>query len=361
MSLLFLSLLPLLAIFHLVMWFGFTRTLFRPETGDLKRMGYLVGLEDRMRELRAGEKQTGQPVLGLSDVAEGQPVATVIFGDSFATSLAKACQAQSGESVVAVGMSWDSGNGLGQIESRLTDPWFRAHGVKTIVVERVEYAWLETFTEEEKPVETAPRPAPGRGLPSSQSAGDGAGGGSPAPALHPKAPHWTFANNGNFKVLLYNFGYLFSPTAFKMTNTCIVRLKRKFFTCSYGDKLLFYRGDFQGAETDRNRDRVEKALERLRELADFCRQQGFRFQMVVPPEKSYLYYDWVKHPFYHDSKLLETLQARATDSGYVDVKQVFHEKLAEGYQDLYYPDDLHWNYPAAEMAAAELGRAQDGP
>jgi len=55
------------------------------------------------------------------------------------------------------------------------------------------------------------------------------------------------------------------------------------------------------------------------------------------------------------------VQVRAKDSGYVDLKQVFHQKLADGYQDLYYPDDAHWNFPAAQMAAEELTRGEGGP
>jgi hypothetical protein len=343
MSVLFLSLLPSMAIFHLVMWFGFTRTLFRPETGDLKRIGYLVGVENGAARLLAAEPTSGFTVLTGPQLAEAPEVRTIVFGDSFSPSLARAYSLKKQEPVGLVGVNWEQGNGLAQIESWLTDDWFRTHGVKTIIVERVEYAWLNTFAD----------------------AGDGSTAISwkeevdgHAPPLYKKAAPWTFANNGNFKVLFANTAYLFSPTAFNLTDTCVVRLTRPFFTVSQGRQLLFYRGDFKGALTATNQPQLDLALQHLQDLADLCRGQGLKLDLIVPPVKSYLYYDWVEHPFYPDSKLLETLQDRAKGSGYVDLKQSFHQKLVEGYQDLYYPDDAHWNFPAAQMAADELTKAE---
>jgi hypothetical protein len=59
--------------------------------------------------------------------------------------------------------------------------------------------------------------------------------------------------------------------------------------------------------------------------------------------------------------LLEALQVRATPFGYVDLKQLFHQELVAGYRDLYYPDDAHWNFSAAEMAARVLTNANGAP
>ena len=207
-------LLPILALFHLVMWFGFTRTLFRPETGDLKRIGDLVGLEDCKRKLMVQEPQSGYTLLGPDKLAQATEVPVMVFGDSFAPSLAKAYSLRTKEPVGLVGVNWEQGNGLSQIKTWLTEDWFRSHGVHTVIVERVEYAWLDTFSDEGDASLNISW--------SSELAGE-------APALYQKAPHWTFANNGNFKVLFCNLAYLFSPTGFKMTDTCIVRLKRKFF------------------------------------------------------------------------------------------------------------------------------------
>jgi hypothetical protein len=346
MSLLFLSLLPVLALFHLVMWFGFTRTLFRPETGDLKRIGYLVGLEDCKAKLVAQEPPSGYTLLGTDKLARAAEVPAVVFGDSFAPSLAKAYSLRSKEPVGIVGVNWEQANGLSQIKSWLAEGWFRAHGVHTIIVERVEYAWLDAFADEGDPNLNISW--------NRELSGE-------TPALYQKATHWTFANNGNFKVLFCNLAYLVSPTGFKMTDTCVVPLQRKFFNCSYGDRLLFYRGDFRGALKSPGDPRLEPALRHLRELADLCHRQGLKFQLIVPPVKSYLYYDWVDRPFYPDSRMLETLQDRAAASGYVDLKQRFHRQLEAGYQDLYYPDDAHWNFPAAEMAAEELTKAEGAP
>ncbi len=346
MSLIFLALLPSFAAFHLVMWFAFTRALFRPETGDLKRIGYLAGYEDCKPKLVAQEPKTGFTLLIGDQLARAQNVPVMLFGDSFATSLATAYSLRAKQPVGLASVDWEDGNGLAQVEDWLGDDWFRRHGVREIVVERVEYAWLDTFAEPGDATFGIPWPAELAGA---------------AQQPYKKATPWTFANNGNFKVLLCNLAYLFSPTAFKMTDTGIVPLKEKMFNCSYGDKLLFYRGDKRGALTPGNQARLEIALRHLRVLSDFCRRHGLQFHLIVPPVKSYLYYDWVEHPFYPDSKLLETLQARATPFGYVDVKQRFLRELAGGYRDLYFPDDAHWNFPAAQMAAEALTTANGTP
>jgi hypothetical protein len=348
LSILFLSLLPALAIFHLVMWFCFTRTLFRPETGSSKRIGYLVSLEDRQGALEAQEPQTGFKIVDL-DNKQATPTRVVYFGDSFGGHMAKACSIAWHEPVGGFRVDWSQKNGLSQILTWLHDDWFRTHGVKAIIIERVECEWLDTFADQGDSTLDVP-------LDQVRSAGG-------LPPAYVKATPWTFANNGNFKVVIDNFAYLFSPTAFNMTDTCVVHLNRNFFDCSYGKLLLFYRGDIMRgvASKPKNLPRFEQAMANLKQVSDLCHQQGLQFYLLVPPNKSTLYYDWVIHPFYPKSGTLDLLQARATPYGYVDLEKPFHQMLEGGFQDLYYPDDLHWNYPAAVKAAEELTKAGAGP
>jgi hypothetical protein len=348
LSLLFLSLLPALAIFHLVMWFCFTRALFRPEIGSSKRIGYLVSLEDRKAKLEALEPQTGFTIVNLSGTRQTSGTRVVYFGDSFAGSIAKACSIRWHEPVGDLSVNWSRKNGLSQIMTWLRDDWFRSHGVKVIILERFECEWLDTFADAGDGTLDIPL--------RQEMAGD-------IPTSYEKAKPWTFANNGNFKVLIDNFAYLFSPTAFNMTDTCVVHLNENFFDCSYGRLLLFYRGEITRgvSNTKKNLPRFEQALANLKQLSDLCQRQGLKFYLLVPPNKSTLYYDWVIHPFYPRSGTLEMLRARAAPCGYVDVGEPLHQKLESGCQDLYYPDDHHWNYPAAVIAAEELTQAGAGP
>jgi hypothetical protein len=347
LSLLFLGLLPVLAIFHLVMWFGFTRSLFRPETGSSKRIGYLVSLKDCKARLEALEPQTGFSIVDLSGRGRTTATRVVYFGDSFGGGIAKACSIRWHEPVGGLPVNWSQKNGLSQIMAWLRDDWFRAHGVKVIIVERFECEWLDTFADAgDGSLDIPLRQEMTTGLP---------------PAYEKAAP-WTFANNGNFKVLIDNFAYLFSPTAFNLTDTCIARLNEKFFDCSYGRLLLFYRGEItRGVCNAQSQPRFDRALANLKTVSDLCRQQGLKFYLLVPPNKSDIYYDWVVHPFYPKSQTLDLLQAQATPYGYIDASRDFHRMLENGCQDLYYPDDHHWNYPAAEVVADELTRAGAGP
>ncbi len=347
LSLLFLSLLPTLAVFHLVMWFAFTRTLFRPETGSAKRIGYLVTLEDCMGKLQAREPQTGFSVVNLQDARETRGTRVAIFGDSFAGSIAKAGSLAWHEPVGTVSMNWGDKQGLSQIVAWIKSGAFPAPGVRVIVVERFECEWLDTFAE---PIDPS---VDGRFQRLERD--------DEAP-IHEKARPWTFANNGNFKVIIDNVAYLFSPTAFHMTDTVIEPLNRKFFDCSYGNSLLFYRGEITRGYADaRSGSKTEKALANLETLAELCRAQGLKFYLVVPPNKSSLYYDWVIHPFYAKSPTLGVLRARAAGDGYVDLGPRFHRELENGAQDFYYPDDHHWNFPGAVDAVDELTKAGAGP
>ncbi len=226
MSLVFLALLPIFAAFHLVMWLGYTRTLFNQETGDLKRIGYLAGLEDCKEKLVAQEPKTGFTLLRGDSLAQAKDVPVMLFGDSFAASLAKAYSLRTQQPVGLASVDWEDGSGLAQVEEWVQDDWFQKHHVREIVVERVEYAWLDTFADPGDATfgPTWPEELAGQ-----------------VQVPYKKATPWTFANNGNFKVVLCNLAYLFSPTAFKMTDTCVVRLKEKMFNCSYGNELLLSR------------------------------------------------------------------------------------------------------------------------
>jgi hypothetical protein len=349
LSIFFLSLLPALAIFHIVMWFCFTRTLFRPETGSSKRIGYLVGLEDRQGKIQASEPQSGFKLIDLADKNVTTGTRVVYFCDSFGDHIAKAASLQWHEPLSSLRVDWSQKNGLSQIMAWLRTGWFQDHGVKAILVERVECEWLDTF---------ADMGDSSLDLPLDQVLAKGG-----LPPAYQKAVPWTFANNGNFKVLIDNFAYLFSPTAFGMTDTVVVHLDKNFFDCSYGKLLLFYRGDITrgNANKPKNLARFEQAIANLKALSDLCHEQGLAFYLLVPPDKSTLYYDWIDKPFFPKSKTLEMLRERAKPYGYIDLELPLHQKLESGFQDLYYPDDLHWNYPAGVIAVDELTKAGAGP
>jgi hypothetical protein len=344
LSILFLSLLPALAIFHLVMWFAFTRTLFRAETGSSKRIGYLVGLEDCYGKLRAQEPTSDYPVQTLNQNDPKTWTRVVYFNDSFAGQ--KACGMKWHEAVGTLRVNWTNKDGLSQIETWVKSGWFPAHGVKVIVVERVEVEWLNTFADKGDSTLDVPMDAALQ---------------NEIPSVYKKAVPWTFANNGNFKVIIDNFAYLFSPTAWNMTDTCLVHLSQKFFNCSYGQTLVFYRGDTTRGIANKALPRFEQAIANLKELSDLCHQEGMQFYLVVPPNKSTIYYPWITKPFFPRSQTLDLLEQRAKPYGYVDLQKPFHDVLQGGMQDLYYPDDLHWNFPAEQINADELTKAGAGP
>jgi hypothetical protein len=330
-------------LFNAVMWYGFTCSLFGPEVGDMKRMGYLAGYEDCRSKLKQAEAPGGT-VLSLVEAEKAEQIQAVFIGDSFCNSLARAYSIRNGNApVLPLPMWWDQKNGLSQINRYLDKKWLHQHKVEEVIVERAEYEWLNTFA----------NPGSTEGTTTIEEL-----------LSHPVKPAYQrrepldLFNNGNFKVVTYNLGYLFSPTAFNQSDVVKVQMTRRLFNCSYGNKLLFFKGDLRGALTPGRRHDYDASLKNLHALAERCRDMGLRFYMVIPPSKGFLYRPWVERPFYNDSPLLEELSKSATADGYVDLKEIFRGEIGGGILDLYFPDDAHWTFPSALKAAEAIIKAR---
>jgi hypothetical protein len=194
-----LVLLPLHGVFHAVMWNFYTKKLFLAEVGDLKRMGYLVGYEDCKKRLNDEQGLSGM-VLSVSEVKPDQKASTVFVGDSFCWSLAMGCsKAKEGAEMFICPTVWDKYDVIDQIENWIQHDWFKKHRVQTIVIERAEYEFLNTFSPK--------KPWNGKAV----SMDEILTGSSFS--VYQKATPWSLTNNGNYKVVWNNFLYIFSPTA----------------------------------------------------------------------------------------------------------------------------------------------------
>jgi hypothetical protein len=99
---------------------------------------------------------------------------------------------------------------------------------------------------------------------------------------------------------------------------------------------------------------VESAASRLREYDLWCRQRGMRFIFFPIPNKENIDYDLLpgktKPAFLRD--LLARLSAQGVES--VDTQSAFEKAHGAQGQELYLPDDSHWNATAVRLTAGLL-------
>jgi len=133
-------------------------------------------------------------------------------------------------------------------------------------------------------------------------------------------------------VLIDNFAYLFSPTAFHMTDTCIARLNEKFFDCSYGNLLRLSRRNHARLLRCENEASTGQGPWRiLKALSDLAISRP-EFYLVVPPNKSDIYYDWSSTPSIPKADA-GCLARPATRYGYIDLETTIPQTLESGFQD----------------------------
>ncbi len=330
-SIIFSTSLLAMGIFHLSMWFAFTRHLLRPEVGDLKRMGYLVGLEDHKPKFN--EASTGaEAVFDARSFEPDQNYPIMMWGDSFMGPIASTIGSQTGARILIFNATGSGQSLTAQIRRLADEGVFRKHQTRIVMIELVEFNILEALSSDR----TAWPDVTFAEYLRQQTMGD--------PRNNVEEKPVTFANNGNFKILTYNFCYLFSPNAFGMSATYRVPMTRKLFSCSYGDELLFYNLDLLNGLNPSNR-LLEPLVQNCLALAERLRKEGVALYLLPCPDKADLYYPYIRNPFYAENRLLDILSERfdRTAVKFIPTKKFLRTVLTNGQVDLYYADDIHWS------------------
>lgn len=111
--------------------------------------------------------------------------------------------------------------------------------------------------------------------------------------------------------------------------------------------VLFWAGTLNYSLPMENIDGIESALEGYRKT---LAEKGIQLIVLPIPSKINIYAD--KIAAHHDLKFIEALNVRMSEAGidYVDLKAPFLAARGAG-DDLYFPDDTHWNEKGIEIAA----------
>lgn len=161
----------------------------------------------------------------------------------------------------------------------------------------------------------------------------------------------SFINDGNFKFLYYSFLYLFSDHAF-ISKTYVRGLDRPLFSVANGRKLLFYRDDLRKIPLATPKA-VALVNDNLNTLADLLRKKGIRLYFMPSVDKYNLYSKFIVDNPYPESRFFEELRKLPKRYVLIDTKQLLLVELDRGEKDVFYPDDTHWSWKAAEKIFSE--------
>jgi hypothetical protein len=163
----------------------------------------------------------------------------------------------------------------------------------------------------------------------------------------------SFINEGNFKFLYYNLLYLFSDHAY-VSKTYVRDLDRPLFSVGNGKKLLFYRDDMRNVPLSTPKT-VAAVNDNLNTLADLLRRKGIRLYFMPCVDKYNLYSKFIVDNPYPASTFFEELRKLPKRYVLIDTKKLLLEDVERGEKDVFYPDDTHWSWKAAEKIFSEIG------
>jgi alginate O-acetyltransferase complex protein AlgJ len=108
----------------------------------------------------------------------------------------------------------------------------------------------------------------------------------------------------------------------------------------------------QGAEANKasSPERVERAVERIKEYSNFMEKKGIRFIFLPIPNKETIHYEQLNTP---KPAFLEQLvkKLRELNIEVIDVQKTFDEIYQGTHSMLYHKDDTHWNALGAKTTA----------
>jgi hypothetical protein len=159
-------------------------------------------------------------------------------------------------------------------------------------------------------------------------------------------PKVSFINNGNFKYVYYNLLYKLSFNPMKR-KVLFARLNRPLFSVKYSDKLLFLREDIDNLKYQ-NADTLRRLNDTLNETAEALERKGIKLYFMPIVDKYDLYSDYIIDNPYPKGIFFEELRKLPRSYRLIDTRAILAPELAAGVKDVYYADDTHWSWKAAE-------------
>lgn len=157
-----------------------------------------------------------------------------------------------------------------------------------------------------------------------------------------KLPQVSFINNGNFKFLAFKALYPVSDHAL-FSKVYKGKLTKSFFSVSAADQLLYL--PFRSLPTVED---IQQINGNLNLLSDRLEAHGIHLIFMPFPDKYTLYAPWLEKKRFPESAFFEHLRPLPKRYAFIDAKALLREELELGEQDIYYADDTHSSWKAAQ-------------
>ena len=161
-----------------------------------------------------------------------------------------------------------------------------------------------------------------------------------------EAPGTFFINSGNFKFVLNSLLYRYSDNAFADT-IHVRKLIQPFFSVDNADTLLFLHEDIKYLK-EVNQQSMALLNDNFNRIADLLRKKGIQLLYMPIVDKYDLYRDYLVTNPYPGNRYFELLRKMPRRYTLIDTKEILSKSLRNGEIDVYFPDDSHWNWKAAQ-------------
>jgi len=168
-----------------------------------------------------------------------------------------------------------------------------------------------------------------------------------------KLPKISFINNGNFKYLLYNFLYNFSPNAY-ISKVYKEKLNKQLFSIKSGDDLLFYKSDLKSISNN-TKENIIKVNKNLNDVSELLNQNNIKLIFLPAVAKYDLYRDYLRDKKnYPKDPFFDYFRELKKDYIFIDTKKILSKELKKGIKDIFYIDDTHWSYKASDVISKDI-------
>lgn len=334
--------------FHFIVWSGFTSHLLSRTdglyVGDLSRIGYqLPSLQLRKTEVLLEKKH-----IEFADW-QGEPIDIITTGDSFSEGGGKGKNSYYQDyiatfhnlNVLNVPQSSKQDHLIDKILAWKKSGLLEKAKPKAILLEAGARLAVDEFTRE---IDWEMSSIPSG---NDQVSSDNQENQEPIP----------FINTANYKFLLYNLLYQFSPTALDYSSAYRLMLDKPFFTAPAHSTLLFFHKDITELKHF-DSDNIHLINDNLNRLAAILKEDGITLIVMLIADKYDLYYHYILQNPYPGNPFFDLIRPLHKEYKFIDTKAILSPLLEKNEIDLFFADDTHWNYKASEAIANETPFAE---
>lgn len=161
-----------------------------------------------------------------------------------------------------------------------------------------------------------------------------------------KQTNISIINTGNYDFILNSLHYYLSSKPVQSSKVYKAKLTTHLFSVKASDSLLFYNEDLKNISNS-TYNNVITVNQNFNRLAHLLSKQNITLVFMPIVDKYNLYSNYIYNNPFPSSSFFELLRPLQKNYYFVDTKSVLSAFLPEKV-DLFYADDTHWNYLAAE-------------